>query len=280
MMTAKDRIQPAEKSTHVSDSLKKYGGESKMNTYRKTAIIVGVLFIIATVFYVIGQSIFDPILGSPDYLENAYQERMTMIAGSLLEFAGIVAILLIPAFLFPISRKFNEAFALGYAGFRFIEAMLLLIVEIGMLSLINVSQDYLNNGGTDASYFQILGSSIQSVNQWAFLISVSFIFPLGALMLYSVLYKSKLVPRFISAWGFIAAALLLTGSVLNMFGVFSEISESVLELILTTPIAINEMVLAIWLIVKGFNPSAFASESPNRNNRGVTAHSWSNYTPA
>ena len=78
-------------------------------------------------------------------------------------------------------------------------------------------------------------------------------------MFYSVLYKSKLIPRFISAWGFIAAAFLLTGSVLIMVEVFTGIPELGLELIFVIPIAVNEMVLAIWLIVKGFNPSAIAS---------------------
>lgn len=79
-------------------------------------------------------------------------------------------------------------------------------------------------------------------------------------MFYFVLYKSELIPRFISAWGFIAAALLLTGSVLVMVDMFTGISELGVELIFATPIAVNEMVLAIWLIVKGFNPSAIASE--------------------
>ncbi|GAJ05707.1 unnamed protein product [marine sediment metagenome] len=137
--------------------------------------------------------------------------------------------------------------------------MLYIGLEINKLSLINVSQDYLNKVGLDVSYFQNIGSSIQSENDWAFFIYVV-VFTLGALMLYSVLYKSKLIPRFISAWGFIAAAVMLTGSVMIMVEMFTEISLG-LELILTLPIAVNEMVLAIWLIVKGFNPSAIASGS-------------------
>lgn len=80
-------------------------------------------------------------------------------------------------------------------------------------------------------------------------------------MLYSVLYKSKLVPRFISVWGFIAAIALLTGSVLANIDMFTGISELGLNLIFATPIAVNEMVLAIWLIFKGFNSDAIASGS-------------------
>jgi hypothetical protein len=231
-----------------------------MNTHRKTAIIVGVLFIIATAVLFIGGPFYDPILSSPDYLDIAYPNRTIVIIGILLEFTKIPAIALIPVFLFPILRKYYEALALGYVVFRLFEAVILVEIEINNLSLISLSRDYLNNGGTDASVLQNIGSWIQSVNEWAFLIYL-FIFTLGALMFYFVLYRSRLIPRFISAWGFIAAALLLVGSVLVMFDAFAGISESGLELIFALPIAVNEMVLAVWLIVKGFNPSAIASGS-------------------
>ena len=231
-----------------------------MNTHRKTAIIVGVLFIIATGFLFIGEAIYNPILGSPDYLDIAYPNKIIVVIGILLEFAIVLAMPLISVFLFPILKKHNEALALGYVGFRFFEAVLFVSIESNKLSLINVSRDYLNKGGMDASYFQNIGSSIQSVNEWTFSIYV-LVFTVGALMLYSVLYKSKLIPRFISAWGFIAAAFLLIGSVLIMVEIFTGFSELGLELIFTIPIAVNEMVLAIWLIVKGFNPSAIASQS-------------------
>jgi hypothetical protein len=231
-----------------------------MNTHRKTAIIVGVLFIIATVMLFVGGAFYEPILSSPDYLDIAYPNRIIVIIGILLEFTKIPAIALIPVFLFPILRKHNEALALGYVVFRLLEAVLLVGIEINKLSLISVSQDYLNKGGMDASFLQTIGSWIQSVNDWTFAIYL-IVFTLGALMFYSVLYKSKLIPRFISAWGFIAAALLLIGSVLIMVDMFAGISETGLELIFALPIAVNEMVLAVWLIVKGFNPSAIASES-------------------
>jgi uncharacterized BrkB/YihY/UPF0761 family membrane protein len=119
--------------------------------------------------------------------------------------------------------------------------------------LINTSRDYLSRGGMDALNFQSIGSAIQSVNEWAFAIYV-IIFTVGALMLYSVLYQSRLVPRFISAWGFLAAVLLLIGSVLIMLDVFA--GASAVELVFSMPIAVNEMVLAVWLIVKGFHPAA------------------------
>jgi hypothetical protein len=206
----------------------------------------------------VGGAVYNPILGSPDYLVNAYPNRTTVIIGILLEFIVAPAMLLIPVFLFPILKKHNEALALGYVGFRFLEAVLEIIDLSLKLSMINVSQAYLNSGGMDASYFQNIGSAIQAVSNWIFSLYV-LVFALGALILYYVLYKSELIPRFISAWGFIAAAFMLIGTVLIMVGMFAGISEVGQNLIFATPIAVQEMVMAVWLIVKGFNPSAVNS---------------------
>ncbi|MDX1415384.1 MAG: DUF4386 domain-containing protein [Candidatus Promineifilaceae bacterium] len=231
-----------------------------MNNHRKTAIIVGILFIIATLFLFVGEAIYQPILLSPDYLEIAYPNRMIAIPGILLEFACVLAIPLIPVFLFPILRKHNEALALGYFGFRFLEAVLFVLVQINKLSLISVSQGFINDVGANAPYFQNVGGTIQSWNFWNFSFYILF-FTVGALMLYATLYQSKLVPRWISAWGLIAAVLLLTGIVMEMLEMFSAFPVGGRELVYAAPIAVNEMVLAVWLIVKGFNSSALEPEA-------------------
>jgi hypothetical protein len=236
----------------------------KMDTNRKTAVIVGVLFIIATAFLFVGRAFYEPVLFSPDYLETAYPDRMMAIFGILLEFACVLAIPLIPVFLFPILRKHNEPLALGYFGFRFLEAVLFVLVQINNLSLISVSQGYLSDGGANASYFQNVGSTFLSWNFWNFSFYVLF-FTVGAMMLYFVLYQSKLVPRWISAWGFIAAVILLAGTVAEMFELLSGFPAGVKELVYAAPIAVNEMVLAAWLILKGFNPSAL---EPTHGERG------------
>lgn len=231
-----------------------------MTKDRKTAIIVGVLFIIATAFLYIGGAVYNPILESSDYLNIAYPNKTVVIIGMLLEFACVLAIPLIAVFIFPVLKRHNEALALGYIGFRFFEAVLFAIVEINKLSLINVSQGYLREGGMSSTFFQNMGSSIQSVNEWTFTIYV-IIFGVGALLLYSVLYRSKLVPRFISVWGYIAAIVILIGAVLGMVELGTETSGFGWQTFSYIPIAVNEMVLAIWLIVKGFKPPAIASQS-------------------
>ncbi len=229
-----------------------------MNTSRKTAIIVGALFIMALVLFLIGQAIYEPILGSPDYLDNAYPNRAIVIIGILLEFISALAVVLIPVLLFPILKKYNEVLALGYVSFRLFEAVLLTVAQIFKLSLVNLSQEYLNKGGVDVSYFKNTGNSIQSVIYWVDHdgLVYLFVFGIGALLLYSALYKSKLIPRWLSIWGLFSAVAILTASVMNTFDI-----SLVLAMVLVIPIGLQEQAMAIWLIVKGFNPSAIASES-------------------
>jgi hypothetical protein len=243
-------------------------GALKMDSSRKTAIIVGVLFIIATLFLFVGKAFYEPFLLSPDYLETAYPNRMTAVFGILLEFACVLAIPLIPVFLFSILRKHNEPLALGYFGFRFLEAVLFVLVQINTLSLISISQGYLNDGGANAAYFQNAGRAVLSWNDWNFFFYVLF-FTVGALMLYWVLYQSMLVPRWISAWGLIAAIMLMAGTVAEILELLSGFPAGIKELVYALPIAVNEMVLALWLIVKGFNPAALEPTHEDRSDVGV-----------
>ena len=233
--------------------------KGQVNTYKRNAVIVGILFIIATVFLFIGQAIYEPFLNTPETLEVAYPNRTSAVTGMLLEFSCVLAIPLIPVFMFPVLRKHAEALALGYVAFRFFETILFFIPQINTLLLINLSQGYLDLEGVDASYYQNLSSSIQAWNDWAFIFYL-FFFTIGAAIFYFALYQSKLVPRFISGWGFLSAVLLLIGTVLQMFEVDFALSGAGFQLIFAMPIAVNEMVLAVWLIVKGFNPSAIEPE--------------------
>jgi hypothetical protein len=231
-----------------------------MTTHKKAATIVGVLFISAIVLLFAGSSIYDPILGSPDYLEEAYPHRTAVVAGILIEFTGtVLAVALIPAFLYPILKRHNEALALGYLGFRLLEVVLHMIDKLKKLSLLNLSQAYLEGGQASGPAFQALGGAIQSDSYWAFWLSIV-VFGLGALIFYAVLYRSRLVPRWLSGWGLAAAAIMLVGTVLPELGVLAGMSGAALQLVFVLPVPLNEVTLGVWLIAKGFDRSALAAE--------------------
>jgi hypothetical protein len=229
-----------------------------MNTHRKTAAIVGVLFVMALVLFLIGQALYEPILGSPDYLDEVYPNRVIVIIGILLEFVAALAVVPIPVLLYPILKKHNQVLALGYVSFRLFEAVLLSLAQVFKLSLVDLSQRYLNSGGVDASYLENIGNSIQSVIYWVDHAGLIYlvVFVIGTLILNAALYQSKLIPRWLSIWGLISAVAIMAASVMATFDIFLA-----LAMVLVMPIAFQEQAMAIWLIVKGFNPSAIASES-------------------
>jgi hypothetical protein len=101
------------------------------------------------------------------------------------------------------------------------------------------------------SYFQTTGALLVALRDWASILE-NFPYGLGALILNYVLYRSELVPRLLSVWGLIGAILLIAMGLLRLFGYP--------VIFLAIPIILNELVLAIWLIVKGFNSSEIVSE--------------------
>ncbi len=231
--------------------------EKQLERDRRTAALVGVLFVTATVLYFIGGAVYGPSLESSDYLERAYPDRAAVRLGVLLEFVCVLAIPLIGMFLFPVLKRWNEGLALAYAFFRALEAVLLIGIEAALLSLIGVSQKYLSSTGMEASQFQAVGDGLRLGIDGAFVLYV-LVFCVGALVLYSMLYTSRLVPRFLSIWGFLAAMWMLVGTALVLFEALSWAPDGPVEAIVVTPVAVNELVLAGWLMVKGFTSSAEA----------------------
>lgn len=230
-----------------------------MTTYRRTAVAVGVLFIAAIVVLFIGEAIYKPILEEPDFLDNAHPDRTTVIVGLLIEYAGAPAVVAISLLLYPVLRRHSEVMALGYVGFRVLEMGILSVAYVSRLSQVSLSEDYLGESGADASTYQALGGTLESINDdWAGTQGLIYlvIFSLGSLLLYSALYRSELVPRFVSISGIIAAMVLLAGSVLHSMHVFGEAPGAGVQVIVAGPIAIVEIMLSIWLIAKGFNQSA------------------------
>ena len=223
-----------------------------MNSNKKTARIVGVLFITATVTYILF-IFFIGSLDAPDYLVNVSANENQVLIGMLLELVNCVAVVGIPVMLFPILKKHNEALALGYVGFRIIESVILIVGSISLLSLLTLSKEFVKAGAPDASYFLTLGTLLLAARDWTLLLW-DIVFSLGVLVLNYLLYQSELIPRWLSGWGLIGAILLLAVGLLAIFG-FNQF------MLLAAPIAVQEMVFAVWLIVKGFNSSAINSRS-------------------
>ena len=220
---------------------------------------MGVLYIIGTIAGMLSYVLTGPILGGSDFLVNVSTHEIQIIAGALFVLIMGFALAMVPVMMFPLLKKYNEALALGYVVFRgALETMMYIVLAISWLFLIPVSQEYVKAGTPDASYFQTLGAVLLEGHDLIAPVQ-TIIFCLGALIFYYLLYQTNLIPRWLSGWGLIAIIPYFAAGLLVLFGFFGPLSTG--EIVLEFPLALQEMVMAVWLIVKGFNPSAIASGS-------------------
>lgn len=233
-----------------------------MNSINKTARIVGALFIAELVVYMIGSTLTEGLLNTPGYLIKLAENKNQIITGVFLEAIVAVCLVFIGVMMYPILKKHSETIARGYFGIRIVEAVITSGYLFIHLSIFALSQEYVKAGTPDDSIFQTLGALLKEGLNFAYQTHIIF-YGLSCWMLFGLFFKVSLVPRFISILGLITTVLMLIGLVFDMFG-FGVGME-----IYSPPLALCQIFLGIWLIIKGFNPSAIASEfaTTNINNR-------------
>jgi len=221
-----------------------------MTSDRRTAKVAGTLFIVATLASILSL----PFLGSisaSDYLVSVSANANQVTTGVFLAFVAAIASACIAISLYPILRRYSQGLALGAVGFRLIEGVFYIVGVLGLVLLLTLSQQFVSAGAPNASYFQTLGALLLAGYHWAGNVGSLLAFSLGAMMYYYIFYKTRLVPRWLSSWGLVGAALCTVAGTLVLFNVVGPLSTT--QVVLALPIAVQEMVLAVWLIAKGFN---------------------------
>jgi hypothetical protein len=225
-----------------------------MNSSRKIAVSTGVVFIIATVTALLAAALM-PDLTSVDYLTQVFANTNRVAAGALFYLIAAFTSAGIAISLYPVLKKTNPGLALGSVVFRALEAVMYMVAVASLLSVLTISQQITIARSAEHMSLQVISDSWVSVRNHATLLGV-FSFCIGAFLYYYIFYQSRLIPRWLSGWGIIAIFLMLVACLLALFSgkpVTGYVS-------LVIPIAVQEMVLAVWLIIKGFNPSEISSE--------------------
>ena len=239
--------------------------------YRKTAVMVGVLFIIGTVSGVLSGIMTSPIQNTPETLTSISTHETQWILGTLLILVMGFALAMIPVLLYPVFKHHNEVLALGAVLFRgVLEAVCYLTIVILMLLLASASRIGVGASTADASALQITGALLISAGDWLGQI-LAVVFSIGALIIYFLFYQTRLIPRWLSGWGFVGAMLYFAAPLVSMFSPqHPALSlESPLGFLMA-PLALQEMVFAVWLIVKGFSPSpVHTTKKQTLNTTGV-----------
>ena len=248
-----------------------------MNADKKTARVVGVLYVIGTVAGILSLVLTGPVRSAQDHLVSVPAGETRLVVGALSVLTMGLALAMVPVVMFPILRRHNEALALGYVVLRGgLEAGAYLAVATGWLLLVPLSQIYVGAGALNASGFQALGNLLLEANEIGAVLTI--VFCLGGLIFNYLLYRTKLVPRWLSGWGLIAIAPVLATGLLVMFGTITHLSPT--YTIPQLPSALQEMVLAIWLVVKGFDPSATVFDVAKTDPNGVLSTSRAEKVPS
>jgi hypothetical protein len=221
-----------------------------VNSDKNIAKIVGILFIMATVAGILSAVSLGPI-HSAEFLTEISENKSTVILGGIFSLIMAVAVAGIAIAAYPVLKKESQILALGYVGARIFEGVLFIATVISWLLLIRLSGEYVTAATPNAAYFRTLGGLLQAVGDWAGHVILDVVIaPLHYSIFYSLLYRSRLVPRWLSIWGLIGVPMWFAAGVLAASG---SDPTSMIPVLLNLPIALNEMVLAVWLIVKGFS---------------------------
>lgn len=231
-----------------------------MSSDRKSAIWVGVLWIMATVFPVMSISAWGALDDGQGILANAATHKSQLITWALLNLVGAfaaagVAFMFYPILVRAVDTSVKKGLSLWYVGTRITESGFYLVAILATWAFLPLSRDFAAAGAPDASHFQTSGVILQTTQDLALALAQS-VFAIGAAMLAYLLFQARLVPRWLSLWGLVAAPLFLIASLSLLW---TGDPNSTLANTFFAPLALQEMVLAVWLIFKGFNAAALAS---------------------
>jgi hypothetical protein len=215
---------------------------------RKTAIVAGAMYLVTFVTSIPTLPLFAP-LQDPGYVLGSGPDTGALW-GVLLNVICALAGVGTAIALFPVVKRQNESLAIGFVASRVIEGTLIIVGVVCLLSLMTLRQ---GAGGVQTAALVTGGTLLVTLHGWTFVLGQSLMPVVNALLLGTLLYRSRLVPRALPVLGLIGAPLLFLSVVATIFGVFGQ--TSAVGAIAALPIALWEFSLGVWLIVKGFSPS-------------------------
>ena len=226
-----------------------------MTSLRKTALVAGVFYLI-TFISIPTLILYGPVENHRDWILGS-GGHTGMLVGGFLEVIVALAGIGTAVTLYPVVKRQNEGVALGFVTTRVLEAGMIFTGVVSLLSLLTLRQDLGGAAGANAASLVITAASHVAIYKWTFLLSQSLMPVINALLLGSLMYRSRLVPRVIPAMGLIGAPILLASVITTMFRADHQITVLALGFL---PVAAWEFSLGVWLAVKGFKPCPITAE--------------------
>ena len=221
-----------------------------MKCFRGPAQQIGWLFVLATVAGVLSVVVMSSTLGDEDLLSAVHANQGSLIVGNMLIFVMLAAMVGTAVLLSPILRVQSERLALGYVLVRTLEVAVIAVGMVAGLLLVPLSWDFAAADGGDGAGARVLAESLKAAGDWTGYLGAQMIFSLSALVLNWAFLRNGLIPRWLSLWGVIGVPLAFASGLLVMFESLNS-DASTLNLLIV-PLAVQEMAMALWLIVRGF----------------------------
>jgi len=216
---------------------------------RTTALIAGVAYLATFVFSIpVKFGLWVDVLDKPDFILGAGSSRGVPL-GALFEILTALGGVVTAVALYPVARRHSERSALGFVTTRVMEAMIIFIGVLAVLSMYTLRHDVAGTAGADNASLLTVGHALLAVHNWTFLVGPGVMPALNALLIGSVMYRSRLIPRWIPTMGLVGAPLLLTSAVATLFGAWDQISTP--SALLTLPIAAWEFSFGVYMVLRG-----------------------------
>ena len=224
--------------------------ERSQKNYRRTEVIAGILFLVGTF---VGLLSISPAVDGSDYLIQAYEDMNQVKIAALFQFIMAVSYIGFVILLFPLLQPRNKYLSIGFIGFRLIAGVFNIFGVIIILVLVTLSKEYVDANAFEVSYFETLGTLLRSGRDIINHIVMILLHCIGGMTLYILLFKTKIVPRWISLWGIIGTIITVVATLLVLFDLIGIITT--IYITLSIPLALLEIVFAVWLIFRGFKTS-------------------------
>jgi hypothetical protein len=222
-------------------------GKPPMDTTRKAALYAGLFYIGTFVFSIPALGLYEGVVNDPNFVLGAGSDQ-GVLWGGLIEILTALTGIGTAVVLYPVIKRYGAGRAAGFVASRTLEAAMICSGVLAVLAVYTLRQDF--SGASDPASLTTTASGLVAVKDWSFLLGPGIMPAINALCFATIMYQSRLVPRWIPTVGLVGAPLLLVSSTITLFGGFEQVTTA--SLLMALPIATWELSVGIYMLVKGF----------------------------
>ena len=227
--------------------------QRRMDPTRKVALAGGIAYLITFAASIPQLKLFADVVDDPSGYISGPRSNTALLWGSWLEVITAIACVGTAVALYPVTRRVSRTAAIGFVTSRVVEATLILVGVMSLLSVVTLQDQFAGATGAQAEALGVTGEALVAMRQWTFLLGPGLIAGINALFLGTALYRGRLVPRIIPTIGLVGAPIILLSATATIFGGWAQTSS--VGALCALPVAVWELSLGVWLVVKGFNPA-------------------------